>query len=66
MKKVDRAAAVVIKPRRLAQMLDIGETNIYALIKRGDIFAIRVGKSLRIPIVEVDRMLAGVKSQTAD
>jgi excisionase family DNA binding protein len=42
-----------------AQQLDISVSQAYVLINRGDLEAVRVGNSLRIPARAIDKIVAG-------
>jgi excisionase family DNA binding protein len=42
----------------VAGMLRVSSMTVYRLIKAGDIRALRVGKSYRVPEEEIDRYLA--------
>jgi excisionase family DNA binding protein len=42
----------------VAGMLRVSSMTVYRLIKAGDIRALRVGKSYRVPEDEIDRYLA--------
>jgi len=44
------AAKLLVRVTVAAGMLDISKSNLYLLINQGIVPAIRVGKSLRIPI----------------
>ena len=56
---VDRDAAV-IRVDDLAARLDIGRRAAYEAVARGDVpGVIRIGRSIRISRVAVDRWLAG-------
>ena len=54
-------------PEAGAQYFRLCRTASYAAVERGEIPAIRIGRSLRVPIVALDRMLeqASVKKDSA-
>jgi excisionase family DNA binding protein len=56
-KKLEKSAQVAIRPTRFAQMLDLADSTVYGLIKDKTIPAFRVGRSLRIPISVIDKMM---------
>jgi excisionase family DNA binding protein len=41
-----------------AQRLDISRSQLYKLLGRGDIRAVKVGNSIRIPVSEMERIAA--------
>lgn len=47
----------VLKPSEAQALLRIGRNQIYAALARGDIFAVRVGASYRIPKEALRRFL---------
>lgn len=46
------------RPREVAQILSVSLPFVYQLTKRGDIRSVRFGKSVRIPVAEVNRIVA--------
>ncbi len=42
---------LAVRVPEAARLLDIGRSKCYDLIRRGELPAIRVGKSLRVPLV---------------
>jgi putative molybdopterin biosynthesis protein len=40
-----------------AQILDVHPDTIRRMIKRGELFATKIGKNYRIPLSEIDRLL---------
>ena len=49
----------VMKVDEVARALRVGRRQCYAAIERGEIPAIRIGRSLRVPRAWLDRTLAG-------
>ena len=45
------------------EMLGIGRTYTYSLIKRGDLESIKVGKCRRIPTTSVERFIETLRNQ---
>ena len=58
------------KLRTASQMLDISESAVRRLIRDGELRAVRIVADLRIPISEIDdliaRKLAGAEDQALD
>ena len=54
----DRDAAVLTVDE-VAEALRIGRRQAYSAVQRGEIPAIRIGRSLRVPRAWLDRTLAG-------
>ena len=46
---------LLLTPREAAQVLRIGRTTVYALIKSGDLHPVHIGRSCRISQAEVER-----------
>ena len=42
-----------------AQILGIGRNQAYDAIKKGELYAIRIGRRLVVPQVALDRLLSG-------
>lgn len=45
-----------------AERLGIGRNSAYDAARRGEIPTIRIGKLLRVPVVRLERLLAGDKA----
>jgi hypothetical protein len=52
-----------LDPRSFGKLLDLNRESIYRGIARGDLIAIRVGKSLRLPRNQIENVLIGNGSQ---
>jgi excisionase family DNA binding protein len=50
---------VLLRPARFADLADLSRSHVYALIKSGELRAVRVGTSWRIPRAELDRLVRG-------
>lgn len=46
-----------------ARLLGIGRTTFYKLIQEGDIHVVRIGRAVRVPVVEVDAFVARLHKQ---
>lgn len=46
----------------VADMLRLHRASVYRLVKRGDLKAVRIGSSLRIPARELERLLEQAES----
>jgi excisionase family DNA binding protein len=49
---------IFVKPARFAKLIDTSRANVYNLLARGKLRSVRIGGSIRIPIDELDRLLA--------
>ncbi len=47
----------VLKPREASELLRIGRNQLYEAITRGEIRAVKLGRTLRIPRGEIARLL---------
>jgi excisionase family DNA binding protein len=46
-----------VRVREIAASLNVTESHLYALIKRGKVEAVRIGHSVRVPAKEAERLL---------
>ncbi|NEM08730.1 helix-turn-helix domain-containing protein [Geodermatophilus normandii] len=46
---------LLLTPEEAAQVLRIGRTTIYALMKAGELRAVHIGRSCRLPRAELER-----------
>jgi len=44
-----------LRPAEAAEVLGLGRTTLYALIEAGKIPVVRVGRSIRIPVAELQK-----------
>jgi excisionase family DNA binding protein len=49
------ADRLLLTPEEAAKVLRIGRTTVYALMKRGELRPVRIGRSCRISQAEVER-----------
>ncbi len=50
---------LLFRVSRAAEVLDVSRSQIYKLIERGDLRAVRIGKSIRIPVEAIREMAKG-------
>jgi excisionase family DNA binding protein len=48
---------LVVTPEEAAQILRVGRTKIYALMARGELQSVRIGKSRRIPYAAIEAFI---------
>lgn len=48
---------LLLKPMEVAEILSIGKTTIYELLKTGEIPSIRIGRSIRIPAKAIEEWI---------
>jgi excisionase family DNA binding protein len=53
--KIDKA---LMKPASFARLCEMSRANVYKLIEKGELRAVRIGGSIRIPISELNRLIA--------
>ncbi len=49
----------VLTVEEAARIARVGRNAMYLAVQRGDVFSARIGKSIRIPKVELERFLQG-------
>ena len=52
---IDSAPRRFLRVRRVAHELDMSRPTVYDLIKSGELQAVKVGASLRVPLEEFER-----------
>ena len=57
--RLDQIDSEVLTVEQLANLLQIGLRQAYELVRRGDVYGVRIGRSLRVPKSAVERYLAG-------
>jgi len=50
---------LVLTVDEVAAALRVAKWTIYDMVKRGDLHAVHVGRKIRIPRSEIDRLLTG-------
>lgn len=50
---------LVLRVDEAAAMLGVGRAHLYNMITRGEVRAVRLGRTVRIPSAEVRRLLSG-------
>jgi len=50
---------VLLRIKAAAAQLDISTSQIYNLISRGELEAVRVGRALRVPVRAIEKIAAG-------
>lgn len=50
---------LALSPAAAAEALGICRASIYNLIKRGELRAVKIGRSTRIPVAELERLIGG-------
>lgn len=56
---------LLVRPEDAAQVLGIGRTKVYELIRSGDLRSVRVGGLRRIPVTALDEFVARLKGDAA-
>jgi excisionase family DNA binding protein len=50
---------VLYHPRNFAARTDLSPSMVYKMVANGSLHSVRIGRSVRIPASELDRVLAG-------
>jgi excisionase family DNA binding protein len=48
----------LLRPEEVAEILGIGRTKLYTMIRRGELPALRLGKLVRVPRTQLDEWIA--------
>lgn len=56
---------LLLRPSEAADAIGVGRATVYALIRRGELPAVRIGESVRIPAEELKKWVEG-KRQAPD
>lgn len=48
----------VLSVKHAAEALDVSRTSVYDLIARGDLSVVRVGGRVRVPVEEIEALIA--------
>lgn len=57
---------LLLTPVQAAATLGISRTRIFALLARGDIESVQIGRSRRIPIGALESFVAGLRQEVTD
>ena len=57
-----RAAPLLVTAQEAADILGVGRTKLYELINRGELRPVHIGRSLRLPVAELERFVEGLRS----
>jgi excisionase family DNA binding protein len=55
LRDVMAADRLLLTPEEAADVLRVGRTTVYALMKSGDLRSVHIGRSCRIPQAELER-----------
>ena len=55
LRDVMAAGRLLLTPEEAADVLRVGRTTVYALMKSGDLRSVHIGRSCRIPQAELER-----------
>src|SRR5215218_7852673 len=64
MQDVLSAAPLLLTPEEAAELLRLGRTTVYALMKAGEIHAVHIGRSCRISRAELERYVRRLEAPT--
>ncbi len=56
----------LLRPEEVAEILGIGRSRVYVLIREGVIPSVRIGKSVRVPARAFWKWMDGVSDQTQE
>lgn len=56
--------AALLTPKDAARMLSLGRSRVYELIASGDLPSVKVGRSRRIRLVDLERYVADLEPET--
>ena len=62
---VRKEQPVLLRVKGAAQRLDISVSKAYVLIERGELEAVRVGGSLRVPVAAIEKIANGNRGALA-
>ena len=57
---------LLLTPVQAAAVLGISRTRIFALLARGDIESVQIGRSRRVPVVALEAFVAQLRQSSAD
>jgi excisionase family DNA binding protein len=53
---------LLVTAREATRILGVGRTTLYALMNQGHLRPVHIGRSLRIPLVELERFVDSLRS----
>ncbi|GAA3077309.1 helix-turn-helix domain-containing protein [Streptosporangium carneum] len=62
---IDDLAPVLLRPEKAAELLGIGRTTVYALMRSGALRSVRVGTLRRIPSAALAEFVAHLEEEQA-
>jgi excisionase family DNA binding protein len=57
---------LLLTPEEAARALRVGRTTVYALMKIGELRAVYIGRSCRLPIAELERYVSRLETRRPD
>ena len=54
--------ALLLTPEEAADVLRVGRTTVYALIKAGELHSVHIGRSCRLSRTELERYVRGLEA----
>jgi excisionase family DNA binding protein len=55
--------ALLVSARDATRMLGVGRTTLYELINQGRLRPVHIGRSLRIPVAELERFVEALRAE---
>jgi excisionase family DNA binding protein len=52
----EKVEPILLKPKRIAALLDTCLSNVYKMIGTGELESVRIGRSVRVPRGAVERL----------
>jgi excisionase family DNA binding protein len=56
------ATALLVTATEAATILGVGRTKLYELINRGELRPVHIGRSLRLPVAELERFVDALRA----
>lgn len=53
----EESEPLLLTAEQASQVLQIGRSHLYELLGRGEIKSIKIGRSRRIPVIEIERYI---------
>jgi excisionase family DNA binding protein len=57
---------LLLTPEEAARALRVGRTTVYALMKIGELHAVYIGRSCRLPVAELERYVSRLETLRPD